>query len=51
MAAITYNLKKMMKFNKKTPMTKMVSLRHQVVNYFDSLFFISYSASFQINQH
>ncbi|MGB4971452.1 MAG: IS1182 family transposase [Cyclobacteriaceae bacterium] len=39
MAAIAYNLKKMMKFNKKTPMIAMKSMQHQTRNIFYSLFF------------
>ena len=39
MAAIAYNLKKMLKFNKKIPIAAMATLSQETGNFFASLFF------------
>lgn len=39
MAAIAYNLKKMLKFTKKTPIGAVASLRQEAADFFASLFF------------
>ena len=39
MAAIAYNLKKLLKFKKQTPMAAMVGLQKEANHFFSSLFF------------